>query len=91
MSDESEPVNLGNPEEYTILQFAEIVNELTGNTAGITMIDRSSLSDRVTDDPKVRCPDIQKAREVLKWEPQVPLREGLTKSIAHFRARVCPR
>ena len=91
LSDESEPVNLGNPEEYTILQFAEIVNELTGNTAGITMIDRSTLSDRVTDDPKVRCPDIQKAREVLKWEPQVSLREGLIKSIAHFRARVCPR
>ena len=90
-SDLHDPVNLGNPEEYSILQFAEIVNELTGNTAGITTIDRSTLSDRVTDDPKVRCPDISRAKQVLGWEPQISLREGLTKSITHFRERVCPR
>jgi dTDP-glucose 4,6-dehydratase len=91
LSDEAEPVNLGNPEEYSILQFAEIVNELTGNTAGVTMIDSKTLDDRVTDDPKVRCPDISKAKAVLDWEPLVSLREGLAKSIAHFRERVCPR
>jgi len=91
LSDEAEPVNLGNPEEYSIRKFAEIVNELTGNTAGMTMIDSKTLDDRVTDDPKVRCPDISKARAVLDWEPRVTLREGLTKSIAHFRERVCPR
>lgn len=91
LSDEVEPVNLGNPEEYSIRQFAEIVNELTGNTAGITFIDRSTLSDRVEDDPKVRRPDIRRAKEVLQWEPQIDLRAGLTKSITHFRERVCPR
>jgi dTDP-glucose 4,6-dehydratase len=90
-SNKVEPVNLGNPEEYSIRQFAEIVNELTGNPAGITLIDRSTLSDRVEDDPKVRRPDIHKAQRVLGWEPKVSLREGLTKSITHFRARVCPR
>jgi dTDP-glucose 4,6-dehydratase len=82
---------LGNPEEYSIRQFAEIVNELTGNTAGLTMIDRSTLSDRVTDDPKVRCPDISRAKAVLGWEPQIDLRAGLAKSIAYFRARVGAR
>jgi dTDP-glucose 4,6-dehydratase len=90
-SDEVEPVNLGNPEEYTIHEFAEIVNELTGNPAGITFIDRSTLSDRIEDDPKVRRPDISKAKAVLDWEPKVDLRAGLSKSIEHFRERVCPR
>jgi dTDP-glucose 4,6-dehydratase len=90
-SDEAEPFNLGNPEEYSIRQFAEIVNQLTGNSSGITLIDRKTLDDRVTDDPKVRCPDIGKAQSVLGWEPQITLREGLRKSIAHFRERVCPR
>jgi len=91
MSDEVEPVNLGNPEECTIREFAEIVNELTDNTAGITFIDRSTLSDRVEDDPKVRRPDISKAKRVLQWEPEVDLRTGLQKAIVHFRDRVCPR
>jgi dTDP-glucose 4,6-dehydratase len=91
LSSEAEPVNLGNPEEYSILQFAKVVNELTGNTAGMTLIDSKTLDDRVTDDPKVRCPDISRAKAVLDWEPRITLREGLTKSIAHFRERVCPR
>ena len=90
-SDEVDPVNLGNPEEYTIREFAEIVNERTGSEAGITFIDRSTLSDRVEDDPKVRRPDISKAKHVLDWEPQVDLQSGLKKTISHFRERVCPR
>ena len=88
MSDEVEPVNLGNPEEYTIREFAEIVNELTGNKAGLTFIDRSTLSERVEDDPKVRRPDITKARTILGWEPKVDLREGLTRTIEYFRDKV---
>jgi dTDP-glucose 4,6-dehydratase len=91
MSGEVEPVNLGNPEEYTIREFAEIVNELTGNTAGITFIDRSTLSDRVEDDPQIRRPDISKAKRVLQWQPEVDLRAGLQKAIVHFQDRVCPR
>jgi len=88
ISDEAEPVNLGNPDEYTIRDFAEIVNELTRNQAGVTFIDRSTLSERVEDDPKVRRPDITKARKILGWEPSVGLRAGLQKTIAHFRGRV---
>ncbi|MBL7200201.1 MAG: SDR family oxidoreductase [Anaerolineae bacterium] len=91
LSDEAEPVNLGNPEEYTIREFAEIVNALTGNQAGATFIDRSSLSERVEDDPKVRRPDIGKARARLEWEPTVGLREGLMRTIDHFRTRVPAR
>jgi dTDP-glucose 4,6-dehydratase len=91
MSDEAEPVNLGNPDEYTIREFAEIVNELTENPAGSTFIDRSTLSERVEDDPKMRRPDIAKARAVLGWEPAVDLREGLERTIAYFRTRVRPR
>jgi dTDP-glucose 4,6-dehydratase len=89
MSDEAEPVNLGNPDEYTIRDFAEVVNELTGNRAGVTFIDRSTLSERVEDDPKVRRPDITKARKILGWEPVVGLRAGLQETIAYFRDRVC--
>ena len=88
MSDEVEPVNLGNPEEYSILEFARVVNDLTENAAGITLIDRSSLSERVEDDPKVRRPDISKAKRVLGWQPRIDLRAGLTKAIEHFRPRV---
>ncbi len=88
MSDEVEPVNLGNPHEFTILDFALLVNDLTGNPGGIVKIDRSSLSERVEDDPKVRRPDIAKARALLNWEPQVDVREGLTRTITYFRQKV---
>lgn len=88
MSDEVEPVNLGNPHEFTIHDFAQLVNELTGNPGGIIKIDRSSLSERVEDDPKVRRPDIAKARTILGWDPQVEIREGLTKTISYFRQKV---
>ncbi|OQA80359.1 MAG: UDP-glucose 4-epimerase [Lentisphaerae bacterium ADurb.Bin242] len=72
------PVNLGNPGEFTILQLAELVIELTGSRSGII---RQELP---ADDPKQRRPDISMARELLKWEPATPLREGLARTIEYF-------
>ncbi|TEU12076.1 MAG: SDR family oxidoreductase [Anaerolineales bacterium] len=83
LSDEVEPVNLGNPAEMTILDFARMVNRLTGNKAGIVYEDF-----RIPNDPQVRQPDISKARRVLKWEPRVDLEEGLQRTIEWFRERV---
>ena len=83
LSDEVEPVNLGNPAEMTILDFAHLVNRLTGNKAGIVYEDY-----RIPGDPQVRRPDISKARRVLNWEPKVDLEEGLQKTIEWFRERV---
>jgi len=72
------PVNVGNPGEFTILQLAELVIELTDSKSRIV---RMALP---SDDPKQRRPDITKARELLNWEPTTPLREGLAKTIAYF-------
>jgi dTDP-glucose 4,6-dehydratase len=83
MSDEVEPVNVGNPAEMTILDFAHLVNRLTGNKAGVVYEDY-----RIPDDPQVRQPDVSKARRALKWEPRVDLEEGLQKTIEWFRKRV---
>ena len=83
LSDEVEPVNVGNPAEMSILDFAHLVNRLTGNKAGIVYEDY-----RIPDDPQVRRPDISKARRVLNWEPKVDLEEGLQKTIEWFRKRV---
>jgi len=83
LSDEVEPVNVGNPAEMSILDFAHLVNRLTGNKAGIVYEDY-----RIPDDPQVRQPDISKARRVLNWEPKVDLEEGLQKTIQWFRKRV---
>jgi dTDP-glucose 4,6-dehydratase len=83
LSDEVEPVNVGNPAEMSILDFAHLVNRLTGSKAGIVYEDY-----RIPDDPQVRQPDISKARRVLNWEPQVDLEEGLQKTIEWFRKRV---
>lgn len=82
-SDFVEPVNIGNPQERTIAEFAQVINELTGNQAGIV---RKDL--RTKDDPQVRQPDITRAREVLGWEPQVSLHEGLVRTIPWFRAQL---
>ena len=83
LSDEVEPVNVGNPAEMTIMDFARMVNRLTGSKAGIVYEDY-----RIPDDPQVRQPDISKARQVLDWEPKVELEEGLQKTIEWFRERV---
>ena len=85
-SDESTPVNMGNPDEMTILEFAHKVLQVTGSRSPIEFITPTDA--RTADDPKVRCPDIGKARRVLGWEPQVPLEEGLQHVIAYFRDRV---
>ena len=73
------PVNIGNPGEFTIRELAELVIELTGS--------KSQLVERPLpdDDPTRRCPDISLAKEKLDWEPTVPLREGLSKTIEWFR------
>jgi len=81
-SDRSEPTNIGNPIEFTVRALAERVLQLTGA--------RSKLVERPlpTDDPKVRQPDISIARQVLKWEPQVSLDEGLERTIGFFRTKL---
>jgi len=81
-SDEVEPVNVGNPREMSITEFARLVNEITENRAGVV---HQPLPE---DDPKVRQPDIAKARDVLGWEPVVPLEEGLRRTISWFQERL---
>lgn len=81
-SKEVNPVNLGNPDEHTILEFAHIINELTGNKAGIV------FTEGRPEDPRQRRPDITKARTLLGWEPKVDLREGLAETIAWFKQRL---
>jgi dTDP-glucose 4,6-dehydratase len=76
----ADPVNLGNPDERSILEIAEIVRSATGADVDIEM---RPLPE---DDPKVRCPDITRARQTLGWEPQVPLERGLERTIEYFRA-----
>jgi len=79
MSDFHEPVNLGNPREMTIKQFADEIIRLTGTK---TTIEYKSLP---VDDPKVRQPDISRARKILGWEPRVNFEEGITRTIEYFR------
>lgn len=85
-SDEIEPVNIGNPDEMTILEFARLVLDVTGSESEITYVEPTDA--RTADDPQVRCPDISKAREVLGWSPQVSLEEGLMRTAAYFRERM---
>jgi dTDP-glucose 4,6-dehydratase len=82
-SDEVDPVNLGNPGEMTILEFAEVVRRLTGEVSALNHV--VPTDERTKDDPQVRRPDITKARKVLGWEPQVSLDEGLGHTIEYFR------
>ncbi len=86
MSDETDPVNIGNPSEMTILQFAHKIIELTGSSSRITFV--QPKDERIKDDPKVRQPDIGKAQRVLDWGPKVSLEEGLRETIEWFRERV---
>ena len=81
-SDFHEPVNIGNPREMTILQFAEEIIRLTGSTSTI------EYRPLPVDDPKVRQPDIARARSILGWEPQVDFEEGIRKTVEYFRPRV---
>ncbi len=79
MSDHSDPVNIGNPHEMTILQFAERIKQRIGSASEIIH------KDLPVDDPKTRRPDITKARELLGWEPEVDLDKGLDATITYFR------
>ena len=78
-SDRFEPTNIGNPDEFTISELAEVVIEETGSRSAIESLPLPE------DDPKVRRPDISVAREILGWEPVTTLREGLGKTIPYFR------
>ena len=80
MLGDADPTNIGNPVEYTVRQLAELVVEVTGT--------RSQIVHRPlpTDDPRVRKPDITRARQLLGWEPVVPLREGVQRTIDYFRS-----
>ena len=82
-SSEHMPVNIGNPHEVTIREFAELINNATRNAAGIVYEDR-----RTQGDPQQRQPDLTRARTLLHWEPRVELAEGLRRTIAAFRVRL---
>jgi dTDP-glucose 4,6-dehydratase len=79
-SDCSDPVNVGNPDEITISQFAEEIIKLTGTTQKVI------YKDLPIDDPKQRQPDISKARKLLNWEPQIDRAEGLKRTYAYFKS-----
>ncbi len=85
-SDVTEPVNIGNPHEMKIREFADTVVKLTGSASDIVYVEPTD--DRVTDDPHMRRPDIRRAYELLGWEPRVELAEGLIKTIEYFGNRV---
>jgi dTDP-glucose 4,6-dehydratase len=78
-SDNQDPVNLGNPEEVSVLELAEAVREAAGSRSGVV------FTERPVDDPEVRCPDISRARDSLGWEPRVPLGDGLKRTVAWAR------
>ncbi len=84
-SDFCEPVNIGNPNEMSILTFADRVNAATGNEAGVMYLD---LPEPRKGDPAMRCPDISRARKLFDWEPQVHLDEGLERTITWFRTEI---
>jgi nucleoside-diphosphate-sugar epimerase len=81
-SPEARPVNVGNPQENTVRAIAELVIELSGTESEVV---HEPLPE---DDPKRRCPDITRAREALGWEPRVPVREGLKRTLDWFAERL---
>lgn len=83
-SDEHMPVNIGNQTEMTILQFAEAINRITGNKAGIVFMEGA----RSARDPQRRQPDITRAQTILNWEPKIDLEEGIRRTIPFFRQRL---
>ncbi|HEV2124983.1 MAG TPA: NAD-dependent epimerase/dehydratase family protein, partial [Chloroflexota bacterium] len=82
MSDEAEPVNIGNPAEISIKDFAEEVIRLTGSESEL------SFKDLPQDDPKIRQPDLARAQALLGWSPRIPRSEGLKRTLAYFQSRV---
>ncbi len=85
LSPETGPVNLGNPGEYSILQFAREILEITGSRSRVV------YQPLPVDDPQVRKPDIRKAREILGWSPKVDLKEGIRQTIPYFQRRLALR
>ena len=83
-SDEHMPVNIGNPVEMTILQFAETINRMTGNKAGVTFM----ADERSARDPQRRRPEITRARTILQWEPKFNLEQGLERTIPYFKEKL---
>lgn len=83
-SDEHLPVNIGNPVEMTVLEFAEAINRITGNKAGITFMENA----RSARDPQRRQPDITRAKTILGWEPKVNLEEGIRRTIPFFKEKL---
>jgi len=81
-SSENDPVNIGNPQEMTIEDIARMIIKLTGSKSQIV------YRPLPEDDPKVRQPDITRARTLLKWEPKIGLEEGLTRTLEYFRTKV---
>jgi dTDP-glucose 4,6-dehydratase len=81
-SEEHEPTNIGNPSEFTILECARVVLEITGSSSKIR------FEPLPQDDPKQRCPDISKAKQLLGWEPKIDLRTGLRMALDYFRSTV---
>jgi dTDP-glucose 4,6-dehydratase len=82
MSRTNEPVNIGNPVELTVLEFAKVIIQATGSRSKIV------FRPLPQDDPRQRKPDISRAQALLKWEPKVPLSEGIVKTIEYFRGRI---
>jgi len=82
LSSENDPVNIGNPREMTIKEIAETIIKMTGATSKLV------YRPLPTDDPRVRQPDITRARTLLKWEPKVSLEQGLVKTIEYFRTKI---
>lgn len=85
-ADEHLPVNMGNPREMTVLEFANRVLQVVSSRSEIVFV--RPEDERTADDPKIRQPDISRAREVLGWEPRVPLEEGLARTADDFRRRL---
>lgn len=86
LSDEVDPVNIGNPQEMTILEFANTILRLAESDSDITYIQPEDQ--RIQDDPKQRKPYIEKAQRILGWEPHVELEDGLRETIAYFKERL---
>jgi dTDP-glucose 4,6-dehydratase len=86
LSDEKLPVNIGNPFEMTILEFAHAVIEVARSQSEVTFV--HPQDERITDDPKMRRPDIRKAQQILNWEPKVNLADGLAKTVEYFRDKI---
>ncbi|MBM3188024.1 MAG: SDR family oxidoreductase [Chloroflexi bacterium] len=86
LSDEALPVNLGNPQEISILELARLIIRLSGSKSEIRLVVPQDA--RTKDDPQTRRPDITKARRLLGWEPRIGLEEGLSRTIAWFRERL---